>query len=144
METKVTTFKPAMPIGRNLALIGALGLGIASFLAWGEVADVSVSGMEGDGVITLVLAILCLAFLFIKKVPLWIVAILGAVAEAIGIIDFIEMNKVANDINGTLNSINGAEGMTLSSSVGIGLYITIVAAGLIVIGSLIQLFQNRK
>ncbi len=143
METKVTNIIPPRQIGRYVAMIGTLVLGIAAFLPWVAVKDVvTVSGMEGDGVITLGIAIVTLLFLFIKRIPLWIPAILGLIAGVIGFYDSYSAATELSKLQDILKN-NFLDPIT-NENIGMGLYLTIVSSALIVFGSLIQWIKNHK
>ncbi len=143
METKVTQVIPPRQIGRYVAMIGAVILGIAAFLPWIVVEDlVTVKGMQGDGVITLGLAIVTLIFLLIKRIPLWISAILGLIAGIIGFYDSYSAATSLNELQDILKN-NFLDPLT-NENIGIGLYLTIVSSALIVFGSLIQWIKNYK
>lgn len=143
METKVTHIIPPRQIGRYVAMIGALALGLAAFLPWIVVKDVvTVNGMGGDGVITLGLAVITLLFLFIKRIPLWISTIIGLIAGVIGFYDSYSAATNLSELQDILKN-NFLDPLT-NENIGIGLYLTILASALIVFGSLIQWIKNSK
>lgn len=143
METKVTHIIPPRQIGRYVAMIGALALGVAAFLPWIVADNITMKGMEGrDGIIILGLAVVTLLFLFIKRIPLWISTILGFVAGVIGFYNSYSAAKNLNELQDLLKN-NFLDPLT-NENIGIGLYLTILASALIVFGSLIQWIKNSK
>ncbi|MFH1533357.1 MAG: hypothetical protein ABID64_00290 [Nitrospirota bacterium] len=118
--------------GRIIALLGATLLAISAFLPWGKSAYVSVSGTGGDGLIQISIGILAFLLLFIKRITIWFPLLLGVIGLAIGIIDFAVMYDA-------IQSPKITEG-----EMGIGLYVTIGATGVIVLGTIIEIFEERN
>jgi hypothetical protein len=113
-------------LGRTIALISAVVLAVSAFLPWGGNDLVSVNGLEGDGMLTIPLAVVVfLLMLFAKKKKGKILTIvLGIVAIAIGFMDYGAMSEAAELISG---------------KVGIGIYLTILSGFGILIGSALSL-----
>jgi len=138
METTVTK-EPGMGslgAGRMAGLAGSVLVVLGALLPWASVLGMSVSGTDGDGMITLVIAVLAGLFLFIKKIPIWIPLILGVVVCGIGGYDMYSM----------LSSTSGpdmaaAEELLgdLSVSIGIGLYLTILGGLGVIVGSVMEM-----
>jgi hypothetical protein len=122
--------KEIFTIGRTIALLGAILLAVSAFLPWGASAYISVTGTGGDGLITIAIGILAFLLLFIKRITIWFSLFLGAVGLTIGIIDFVAM------LNATKLVVEGV--------VGIGLYSNMLASLGIVIGTVIEIFQERS
>lgn len=142
METKVTHVDPPSQIGRYFAMIGSIVVIIAAFLVWGTVNDITTKGIEGDGKLTFILALIALILLLIRRIPLWITIIFGVIIEIIGIIQNVSMNdKIAELKNIFASSLTGPD---ITGNVGIGVYFTIVGATLIIFGTLFQWIKNRK
>ncbi len=115
--------------GRTIALISTIILGISAFLPWGKTEYVSVNGLSGDGVITISIGVLAFLLLFIKKISIWISLLIGAIGLTIGIIDFESMYQVTQQISG---------------EVGIGLYMIVISSFGIVMGTIIEIIEERK
>lgn len=115
--------------GRTIALISTIFLGISAFLPWGKTAYVSVNGLSGDGVEIILIGVLAFLLLFIKKIPIWIPLFIGAIGLTIGIIDFEAMYQATKQISG---------------EVGIGLYTVVISSFGIVIGTIIEIIEERK
>jgi hypothetical protein len=116
--------------GKKVALGSAILLGLAAFLPWGTALGlISISGMEGDGKITIGIAVIAIVLLLIKKVPVWIVTILGILATVIGVVDYSSMSDVTNEI---------------SASVGIGIYLTVAAGAGMIVGTIMEMVASKK
>ena len=97
------------------------------------------NGLEGDGKITLVLALVAgLVFLFVPrgKVVGGLVLATGVLAGLVAIIDIADVGNKADD----LKRITAQS----SASVGIGLWIVAVAAVLLIVGSVLCLMQKDE
>ena len=55
--------------GREIAIIFALLLVVSTFLTWGQTAEASVTGLEGDGQYVIGIGILAFILLFFKQLP---------------------------------------------------------------------------
>lgn len=142
METKVTHFTPPAQLGRHGAILGAIIVCVGAFLSWGTVDDISVMGMDGDGKLTFTVALVALVILFIRKISLWWSLGLGVIVEIIGIIQNINMNAQISELKSIFaSSLTGPE---VTGNVGVGVYLTIVGAALVIFGSLFQWIKNRK
>jgi hypothetical protein len=115
--------------GAVLALIG-------SFLTWATVeaggASATVSGMDGDGPITLVLAIATAVFWFLRKRtearwPTFLAAAGGVLTALVAIIDIADVNRVAGDL-----------GDFADASVGIGLWLVLIGGVAATVGALLN------
>lgn len=82
-------------VAAALILVGSLG-------PWGTVFGISVAGTEGDGVITLILAILAAAGVFLTTTAVdgkprfkaqWLTIVFAAISALIGIIDFLDISS---------------------------------------------------
>ena len=128
-------------LGRNLALLSALIIGVSTFTPWGsalvtdvtsvnEVAKVSILGIEGkDGALILGLTIIAFILLLIKKVPIWISLIIAIGTLVVSIVDFYSLGETTEQLQGDLGS---------------GLYLGILGSIGIVAGALVQIVQDRK
>ena len=117
-----------------IVLGGALVVVIGSFLAWATVSaggiSVSASGMDGDGVITLVVGLAAAAMaLFLKDRGRNIgVAIAGGIIVLVAIIDIADVNRALGEFPG-----GGVE-----ASVGIGLWLVLLGGITVLVGPFIR------
>ena len=153
--------------GVGLYLAGAVLTAIAAFMTWvnydfaeslagqevfrealenegvtfaddGETA--TKAGIEADGVITLILAAIAGLFGVLRLLGIlrgvvgWIVILAtGALILLLGIIDFADVGTSADELEGLV-----------SLSVGIGLILTLVGGGLIVLGAILDVVLGRR
>jgi hypothetical protein len=110
-------------VGRLLVLFSSIVMGISAFLPWGKIMETSVKGVQGDGKITFVIAILIFLLTISKKIPLWIFLILGLTAGVTGIVDLFAMSIITE---------------ATQVVTAIGIYLTIASAVLMIIGVLRQ------
>ncbi len=110
---------------RYLAMVSAVVLCGSAFLSWGSVATESVVGIQGDGMITLFLGIAAILFLLKRRLPLYIPTILGLLAFAVALWDYLSISEVMLKL-------------TITSSIGLGLYLTLVSSFLLTVFSFIQ------
>lgn len=130
METKVTVKTiQENKVPQIVGIVGALMVIAGAFLPWAISSVITVKGTDGDGTITLALAILSILFLLIKKIPAWIASILGAIVVTVGFIDYSQVKEAV---------------LLDSGSVGIGLYLTILGSLVLILGSTLQFIKNRK
>lgn len=117
--------------------ISAILLIVSAFLSWGKFHGYTQSGLVGDsmvlsdGMIVMGIGILALILLLLDikfHIPAWIPMILGLIALGIGAVDYYNMNQVANDVGG---------------EVGKGLYLAVIAALGVVVGSVLDLVRNQ-
>jgi hypothetical protein len=113
-------------------LIGIIII-IATFLPWATLSFIgestTITGLEGDGIISLVAGVLYIVMLFLaNKKVLWKVlgAVLALVAAMIGLNDLIQIKRTASTTLGELNS---------AVQVGIGVWLVLICGilGIIVI-----------
>lgn len=119
-------------VGRSIALVSAIILAISAFLPWGYTDYVLVTGFAGkggDGLITVAIGILAFVLLFIKRLHLWVSLILGLIGLGIGAVDFYNMSLAVTKIAGAIGS---------------GLYLTVLASAGIVLGTIVEFFEERK
>ncbi|NIA01808.1 MAG: hypothetical protein GWP15_00310 [Nitrospirae bacterium] len=116
--------------GRTIALVGATLLAVSAFLPWGKSAYVSVTGIGGDGLIQISIGILAFLLLFIKRITIWFSLLLGVAGLAIGIVDFVVMIDAIKKVT--------------DGAMGIGLYTTLGATLGIVIGTIVEIFEERN
>lgn len=116
--------------GRTIALLGAILLALSAFLPWGKSAYVSVTGMQGDGLIQISIGVLAFLLLFIKRITIWFSLFLGAVGLTIGTIDFAVMYDAIQKVT--------------EGEVGIGLYTTLGATGVLVFGTIVEILEERN
>lgn len=142
METKVSHVPPKKQYGRYAAAFGAILIIVGAFMPWGKVDEVVTTGMDGDGLITLVLAIVVFLSVFIKKIPLLFSSILGALVAAIGVAQTFSITQKIDEIKSIFAS--SLIGPNINGRIDFGVYLTIVGAAFVVFGTFIQWIKNRK
>ncbi|MHB9287735.1 hypothetical protein ACKVMT_11945 [Halobacteriales archaeon Cl-PHB] len=117
--------------GEKVALGGGVAAVVGAVLPWASFMGQSVSGLDGDGVITLILGIAAAGVIVVRE---WGqmdqagVGVLGLLTLAIG-------GMAYSDI-GSLASMGGSgSGFSISISPGIGLYLTLLAGILMLAGA---------
>jgi hypothetical protein len=122
---------------------GAGVLVLGSFLPWVKASagafTVTKNGIEGDGVLTLILAgLAALLFGVIKprNVAAIVTLIIGVLAGAIAIYDIADISQRANDLSAT--SIN------VSATVGVGLILAALASAAIVVGAIMGIAEAGR
>jgi hypothetical protein len=128
---------------RILVFGGAIGLVAAAFLPWvrASVGAISVEqkGLDGDGTITLLCGIAA-AVLFWVVVSQWgrlITLFAGTFALVVAVYDIADINSKANELS-TAGGI-----FRIDASVGLGLWITALAAAALVVGAIVALREAR-
>ena len=111
----------------GLTILGGAGLAIGSFLAWGEVIGITVSGIDGgDGWFTLVAGVVLAATGYMaysgKPLPMWVGWVALVVGAGVALINYFD--------------ISGVDGV----SVGIGMWIMLAGSVL----GLVGLLMGRK
>jgi hypothetical protein len=128
-----------------VVLGGAVLLLVGSVLPWakaeatvvGQTLSSTTNGLDGDGVITLILALVAgLVFLFVPraKVVGSLVLVAGAIAGLVAIIDIADVSNKADDLKQLTKQS--------SASVGIGLWMAAVAAIVLIVGGVLCLVQR--
>ncbi len=110
-----------LPI-RVSGIIAAAMLALGALLPWARVSSffgsVSVSGVDGDGKLTLLCAIAIGVMFGLWNRPAVIVAaVLAGIAFLVGVIDLVDIGRTAADLGGFADA-----------SPGIGLFLTVLAA----------------
>ena len=129
MENSKSQLSP-YSLWRGLGVLSAIVLGVGAVLPWGHIYSEAIIGLDGDGLIILIIAVLVLILLLIRRVPIWISLLLGLIAGLIGVIGFVEVGKVTNQIIG--------------ARIGSGLYITIIGSIGIVVTSAMDISKSSK
>lgn len=116
---------------QKLALAGAAVAAVGSLLPWASVSSVfgtiSKSGMDGDGVITLVLAVAAGALVLTRKAPGVVIALMALIG-VVAVIDIADVSRLADDTG------------FAEVSVGFGLWLVAIGAVLGLVGSI----QHRR
>jgi hypothetical protein len=128
---------------RVLVFGGAAGLVIGALLPWVKatagIFSVTKNGIDGDGVLTLVLAV-GIALLFGLLRPTQGAAVttivLGGLAAVIAGVDIGDVTQKARDL------VN--QGSGVQATVGVGLWITAVAAVVVIVGGVLALVDARR
>jgi len=130
---------------KAVVLGGAVLLLVGSVLPWakaeatvfGQTVSSTTNGLDGDGVITLILALVAgLLFLFVPKAKVVgsLVLVAGALAGLVAIIDIADVSNKADDLKQLTKQS--------SASVGIGLWMAAVAAIVLIGGGVLCLVQR--
>jgi hypothetical protein len=98
-----------------MILGGLAAVAMGAFLPWASVGPFTVNGTDGDGAITLVLAVLAGWLTWTRKAPRF-VGLLLLIAAAIGIYDMADVSRLSDD----------SELFTVT--IGFGLVVTVVGA----------------
>jgi hypothetical protein len=136
-----------IPVGAWLLLGAAIAAVIGALLPWARInlavgdsgLTATVNGTEGDGVITLVLGVALggmavLALATRRSTVAGVVAVIvGAAIVAIAVIDIVDVNRAAGDVS-----------PVVEVSVGAGLWVTLVAGAVGLIGGVLLLAQRRR
>jgi hypothetical protein len=141
--------RPSVPVApwstsvKIVVFVGAGALVLGSLLPWVKatagVFTVTKNGIEGDGVLTLILAgLAALLFGVIKRrnVAAIVTLIIGVLAGAIAIYDIADISQKAHDLSTT--SIN------VSASVGVGLILAALASAAIVVGAIMGIAEAGR
>lgn len=115
--------------GRTAALLAAAALALSAFLPWGYNENVMVTGLDGDGFIVIGLGILAFLMLFIKKIPIMINLLIAGMGLFLGFTVYDGMYTATKIIKG---------------QIGFGIYLTIIASILMILGIIVEIFDERK
>jgi len=122
---------------------GAAALIIGAFLPWVKaeagVFNITKNGIDGDGVITLVLAgALALAFLLARSVKTgaWLVITFAALAIAVAAYDTIDISKKADELTSQTSFLH------VDASVGVGLWLSLAGAIAALVGGVLALRRS--
>ncbi len=143
-----TPGRPPVPVPRPswsmdvrlLVLGGAAALILGAFLPWVKaeagVFSATKNGIDGDGVITLVLAgALALAFLIARseKTGAWLVITFAALATAVAAYDTIDVARKADELTSQASFLHA------DASVGIGLWLSLAGAIAALVGGVLAI-----
>lgn len=145
-EQQHPTYQPPQPAGSNvtdyigpaLGILGALMVIAGSLMPWGTVrsvfGSVSINGTDGDGVLTLgagvaVAAVAALTGL-VEQRWLWITQVVLTVG--VGALGLLELYNVTSESRDASNGL-------VHVSVGSGLYVLLLGAGLAVVASVLHI-----
>jgi hypothetical protein len=145
--------EPATPRGtaaafpnqvRVLVLLGVAAIAVGSILPWVKASagpfTATKNGTDGDGVITLLLAgLAAVGFLVARqtKAAAWIVVTCAGLAGAVALYDTIDISNKADDLarNTTIS---------VSATVGEGLWIALLGAVVALVGGIMALRTNPR
>jgi hypothetical protein len=147
--------KVAWPTRTKAVVLGGAALVlIGSFLPWakaeatilGQTLSNTANGMDGDGKITLVLALVAAGvFFFVPKAKAvgGLVLAAGLLAGMVAIIDIVDVSNKADDINQQIARI-GAKGAHADATVSFGLWIVAIGAIVLIVGGILCLLQKDE
>jgi hypothetical protein len=110
-------------------------------LPWVKVGFLSANGTDGDGVLTLLLGIGIALISWLSRRPTraaWILLVLAGLATAIGVYDVGNITAKGKDLG------SGSTAIHISASVGIGLWLTVVAAVAVLVGAVMGLRDAKR
>jgi hypothetical protein len=127
-----------------VVFVGAALLVVGALLPWGEAtsktASFSSDGIDGNGAITLIAAIVLVLVVLVVQRPTtagWLVIVTAAVAGAIGVRDAVDLSdKAARLVD------QGPPGV--SANVGIGVWVTIAGAVIALVGGIMALTMSPR
>jgi hypothetical protein len=113
--------------GEKVTLVGGVLAVIGAFLPWVSAGFITVSGIDGDGVFTLIFGVIAGAIVLMRD---WEKAdVLG-----VGLLGVLTLLVAGNVFSSTGNQVNSAA-IEFSVSAGTGLYLTLVAGLLLLAGA---------
>jgi hypothetical protein len=134
--------KPAWTTQLQVMVIGGAGLiAIGAILPWVKaeagVFSITKNGTEGDGVLTFVAAV-AIALVFLlgrrQKTVAWWVIVLSGFVLAVGLYDTVDISNKADELANDSSSL-----VHVSATVGLGLWITLVAGVVALVGGVMAL-----
>lgn len=132
------TSSTSAPTMFTAALVGAVVIVVGALLPWVTVSTafgtISVSGTEGDGVITLVCGVIAAALLVLgrgRKTAAILAMLVGGLVAAVGLYDLVNVSAAAADVNGLARA-----------SAGVGLWVTLVGGATTAVCSLVAAAQS--
>jgi len=122
---------------------GAVALAVGSFLPWVKASagifSVTTNGTDGDGVLTLILAVLVVAlFLLVKprRVAAIVTTVLAVVAAGIALYDTVNVSNKAHDLASSASGV--------SASIGVGLILAAIASVVLLAGGIMSIVETRS
>lgn len=115
---------------QRITAVSLVVVALAAFLPWVSIFGISVSGIRGDGVLTLVLALLGAAALAVRVEVIGQVKVPGRV------------NLVASLVLGVLVALIGL--LDMNGAAAIGLYLTLFGGIAWVVGAVLELRDAKQ
>jgi hypothetical protein len=128
---------------RILVLGGAIALVAAAFLPWvkASVGFISVerTGLDGDGAFTLAcgIAAAVLFWVVVSQAGRLITLLAGTFALVVSVYDIVDINNKAAELSSTAGVIS------IEATVGLGLWISLLASIALVVGAVLALREAR-
>lgn len=123
-------------------LLGAVLLVVGALLPWASAetpfATLTAKGVEGDGVLTLGAGLLVALLITLgsgRRGPALMCVIVGLLA---GLVALVDMSNLAD----ALAELEQDESLLLAPSIGVGLWLTAIGAGVVVVGSLASMASD--
>lgn len=117
-------------VGAGLLILGSLMPWVTVTTAFGSISRAGADD-DGDGILTLIAGGIALGLVVARKYPPAV--IIAALAAAVVLYDWFDISQTANDVNSGFGRL----------SVGWGLYVTGIGAGLVLFGS-IDLWKSAR
>jgi Protein of unknown function (DUF2510) len=140
---QATTVEPRSTGVKIVVFVGVGVLALGSLLPWVKASaggfTVTKNGIDGDGVLTLILAgLAALLFGVIKprNVAAIVTLILGGLAGAIAVYDIADISQKAHDLSTT--------SVDVSATVGVGLILAALASVVIVVGAIMGISESGR
>jgi hypothetical protein len=138
--------RPVWSVPIRVLVLGAAALLLAgSFLPWARAEagpfTATKNGIDGDGVLTLVLAIVIALLFFLArnaKVTAWLIVGLGALATIVAVIDVADVSNRADDLE------RQAVGLGATVSVGSGLWMALAGGVIATVGGIVALVRGPE
>ena len=130
-------------LGRNIALLSAVVIALGSIAPFAQFKDIKLSGLEGDGKITLAIAILTIVAILVKKIPAYANIVLGSMALALAAFDYSKLSATTETIKTSADNpymTNVAATLQLGS----GLQLVIIGAIGVIAGSVVHIIQKKN
>jgi hypothetical protein len=136
---------PSRPVAAWIVVfVGAALLVVGALLPWGKAtsktASFSSDGIDGNGAITLIAAVVLVLVVLVVQRPTtaaWLVIATAAVAGAIGVRDAVDLSdKAARLVD------HGPPGVT--ANVGIGVWVTIAGTVIALVGGIMALAMSSR
>ncbi len=125
--------------GEKVGLGGGVLAVVGAFLPWASVMNQSISGLDGDGVLTLVFGVAAGGLILMRdweQMDQVGVGVLGLLTLVIGGMSYSDIDSLA--------SLGGSgTGLSISISPGIGLYLTLLA-GILMLAAAAMGYSNSQ
>ena len=130
-------------LGRNIALISALIIALGSIAPFAGFEEFIVYGLQGDGKITLGIAVFIIISILLKKVPAYVNILFSSFALALAAVDYSKLSETTSTIKNTVTANPYMTNIASSIEVGSGLQLIMMGAIGVIAGSVIHVIQKK-